>query len=80
MPRWPRAVHSVRRRGSANHRHGEDETMPVYEYLCENCAREVTIPMTISQHDKGGATCPHCGGTALRPQVGTVFTQTSRKS
>ena len=24
--------------------------------------------------------CPQCGGTALRPQVGTVFTQTSRKS
>ena len=54
--------------------------MPVYEYFCETCSREVTIPMTISQHDKGGATCPQCGGTSLRPQVGTVFTQTSRKS
>jgi putative FmdB family regulatory protein len=57
-----------------------ERAMPLYEYLCEKCKREVTIPMTISQHDKGGAACPECGSTALRPQVGTVFTQTSRKS
>jgi putative FmdB family regulatory protein len=54
--------------------------MPLYEYFCEKCQKEVTIPMTISQHDKGGATCPACGGSTLRPLVGTVFTQTSRKS
>ena len=54
--------------------------MPLYEYFCEKCKREITIPMTISQHEKGGATCPTCGGTALRPLLGTVFTQTSRKS
>ena len=54
--------------------------MPLYEYFCEKCQREVTIPMTIGQHEKGGVTCPQCGGSALRPQMGTVFTQTSRKS
>jgi putative FmdB family regulatory protein len=54
--------------------------MPVYEYYCETCRREVTIPMTISAHDKGGVACPQCGGQALRPLVGTFFTQTSRKS
>jgi putative FmdB family regulatory protein len=54
--------------------------MPLYEYHCETCQRAVTIPMTISQHEKGGAVCPQCGGTALRPQIGTIFTQTSRKS
>jgi putative FmdB family regulatory protein len=57
-----------------------EKAMPLYEYFCEGCKREITIPMTVSQHDKGGAVCPHCGGTALRPQLGTVFTQTSRKS
>ena len=24
--------------------------------------------------------CPHCGDTGLTPQLGTFFTQTSRKS
>jgi putative FmdB family regulatory protein len=54
--------------------------MPLYEYECEACKRIVQIPMTISQHDQGGAACPQCGSTSLRPQLGTVFTQTSRKS
>jgi putative FmdB family regulatory protein len=54
--------------------------MPLYEYHCDTCQRDVTIPMTISQHDKGGVVCPQCGGAALRPQIGTIFTQTSRKS
>ena len=54
--------------------------MPLYEYFCEKCHKEVTIPMSVSQHEKGGVTCPGCGSAALRPQLGTVFTQTSRKS
>jgi putative FmdB family regulatory protein len=54
--------------------------MPLYEYYCEKCKGEVTIPMTISQHDKGAAACPKCGSTQIRQLVGTIFTQTSRKS
>ena len=54
--------------------------MPLYEYRCEKCQREVTIPMTIAEHDRGGAQCPQCSGTQLTPLVSTVFAQTSRKS
>lgn len=54
--------------------------MPLYEYFCDKCQREVTIPMSIGQHEKGGASCPDCGGTKLRPLVGTFFAKTSRKS
>jgi putative FmdB family regulatory protein len=54
--------------------------MPLYEYYCEKCRREVTLTMTITQHDQGGVTCPACGGRDLKPLVGTVFIQTSRKS
>ena len=36
------------------------------EDYCEKCKGEVTITMTISQHDKGGVACPKCGGTQLR--------------
>jgi putative FmdB family regulatory protein len=54
--------------------------MPVYEYYCPQCQREVTVPMSVSEHDKGGAACPQCGGHDLRPQLGTFFSKTSRKS
>jgi len=54
--------------------------MPLYEYHCDQCKRDVTIPMSISEHDKGGPACPQCGSTGLRPQLGTFFSQTSRKS
>ena len=58
----------------------EEEATPLYEYYCDKCKREVTLTMTMSEHDKGGAACPDCGNRGLRPLVGTFFTQTSRKS
>jgi putative FmdB family regulatory protein len=54
--------------------------MPLYEYYCETCRREVTIPMSISEHDKGNAACPHCHEHNVRPLLGTFFSKTSRKS
>ena len=54
--------------------------MPLYEYFCDKCRREVTIPMSISQHEKGGAACPECGAKKLRPLLGSFFSKTSRKS
>ena len=54
--------------------------MPLYEYFCEQCQREITVTMSISERDKGSAKCPQCGGGQLRPLLSTVFAQTSRKS
>ncbi len=54
--------------------------MPVYEYFCEKCRGEVTLTLTIGQHEKATPACPKCGGTSLRPLVSTFFSQTSRKS
>jgi putative FmdB family regulatory protein len=54
--------------------------MPLYEYFCEHCKKDVTIPMTISQHDKAAAACPECGAQNLKPLVGAFFSKTSRKS
>lgn len=54
--------------------------MPLYEYYCEKCQREVSVTMTISEHDKGLPQCPQCGGREMRPLVGTFFSKTSRKS
>ena len=54
--------------------------MPLYEFYCEKCRREVSLTMTISERDKGKAACPKCGSRDLRPLLGTFFTQTSKKS
>jgi putative FmdB family regulatory protein len=54
--------------------------MPVYEYFCEKCRKEVALTMTISEHGKATAACPQCGSRELRPLVSSIFTQTSRKS
>ena len=54
--------------------------MPIYEYSCDKCRREVNVTLSISEHDKAKVACPRCGSTALRPLVSTFFSQTSRKS
>jgi putative FmdB family regulatory protein len=54
--------------------------MPLYEYYCATCKREVTLAMTMSEHDRGDAACPGCGGRPLQPLVGSFFAKTSRKS
>ena len=54
--------------------------MPVYEYYCDKCQREVTHTLSISEHEKGKIKCPKCGDKALRALVSTFFSQTSRKS
>ena len=54
--------------------------MPHYEYFCDACKKEVMLQMSMSEHEKGGAACPECGGRGLRPLVGTFFSKTSRKS
>jgi putative FmdB family regulatory protein len=56
------------------------QTMPVYEYACDTCKRKVTVMMSISEHEKGRAACPQCGGKTLRPLTSSFLSQTSRKS
>ncbi len=51
--------------------------MPVYEYHCDKCKRQVTLRLSISEHEKGHA---KCGGKKLRPLVSSFMSQTSRKS
>ncbi len=54
--------------------------MPVYEYHCDACGKDVALTMSISEHDKASAACPGCGARSLRPLIGTFFSKTSRKS
>lgn len=54
--------------------------MPIYEYRCEKCAKSFTVIMHISEHDKGGITCPECKGTSVVQQYTAFYAKTSKKS
>jgi len=54
--------------------------MPLYEYFCDACQREVTLTQSMGERERGEAACPHCGGRSLRQLVGSFFSKTSRKS
>ena len=54
--------------------------MPLYEFYYDKCKREVSLTMTISEHDKGNAACPQCGSRKMRQLVGTFYSKTSKKS
>ncbi|MBI4269768.1 MAG: zinc ribbon domain-containing protein [Candidatus Rokubacteria bacterium] len=54
--------------------------MPLYEFYCEKCRKEVSMTLTISEREKGKVACPACGSRELRALVGTFFAKTSRKS
>ena len=54
--------------------------MPLYEFFCEKCKKEVSLTLSISEREKGEAKCPQCGHRQLRPLVGPFFSKTSRKS
>jgi putative FmdB family regulatory protein len=54
--------------------------MPRYDYHCETCNKDVTVSMSISEHDARAPSCPECGQQRMQPLVGSFFAKTSRKS
>jgi putative FmdB family regulatory protein len=54
--------------------------MPVYEYHCDTCEGDVTLTLSIREHEKGEIKCPKCAGTSLRPLLSAFTSQTSKKS
>jgi putative FmdB family regulatory protein len=54
--------------------------MPVYEYHCDKCRRDVAVTLSIREHERGNAQCPKCGRKTLRPLLSAFVCQTSKKS
>lgn len=54
--------------------------MPVYEFQCLDCKKIFTLPLTLSQFEKGKYKCPHCDGKNLEEQFRSVNVVTSKKS
>jgi putative FmdB family regulatory protein len=53
--------------------------MPVYEFHCERCRKELTLTLTVKERESGAPACPHCGGP-LEPVMAAFYSKTSRKS
>ncbi len=58
----------------------EGPNMPHYEFHCERCKKDVVLPLSIRDRERGDYTCPGCGGKKLQPLMATFFSQTSRKA
>jgi len=56
------------------------DSMPTYEYLCQNCNKDFSVVMSISQYEQGKVKCPECGKEEVKQQVTPFVAQTSRKS
>ncbi|MBI2160594.1 MAG: zinc ribbon domain-containing protein [Candidatus Rokubacteria bacterium] len=54
--------------------------MPLYEFYCDKCKKEVSMTLSIREREKGEAACPKCGNREMRPLVGTFYSKTSKKS
>jgi len=54
--------------------------MPHYEFHCEGCKKDVVLPLSIRDRERGDYTCPGCGGKKLQPLMASFFSQTSRKA
>ena len=54
--------------------------MPHYVFLCKSCNKEFTRILPISELEKGGIKCLHCGSKKVQQQVAAFSAVTSKKS
>lgn len=46
--------------------------MPVYEYICQDCRRRLSIYLTYQEYDNASPACPQCGSANLKRRVARV--------
>lgn len=54
--------------------------MSQYMFHCQDCNKEFAQSLHMSEVDKGGVTCPHCGGKNVHQLVAGFTAVTSKKS
>jgi putative FmdB family regulatory protein len=53
--------------------------MPMYEFYCSDCRKEVSLVLTMKEREEGAFACPECKGKNLEPLLAGFFAKTSRK-
>lgn len=54
--------------------------MSQYMFHCQDCNKEFAQSLHMSEVDKGGVTCPHCGSKNVHQLVAGFTAVTSKKS
>jgi putative FmdB family regulatory protein len=54
--------------------------MPVYDYICKDCNKTFEKIITLTEHEKEGISCPHCGSKNVEQEATAFFAVTSSKS
>jgi putative FmdB family regulatory protein len=54
--------------------------MPTYSYHCQECRKNFTVQMSITEHDKAKVKCPRCSSKKVVQQIVPFNTKTSKKS
>jgi len=57
-----------------------EATMPVYDYICNDCHKEFEVVLTLTEHDKDKIACPKCRSKNVEQEAAAFFAVTSRKS
>jgi putative FmdB family regulatory protein len=55
-------------------------SMPVYDYLCNDCHKTFERVLTLHEHDSEQMRCPHCGSKNIEQEAAAFYAVTSRKS
>ena len=57
--------------------------MPIYEFLCQQCGKDFTLALSISEAErrrKEGFQCPGCGSSNVVQQISHFQVKTSKKT
>jgi putative FmdB family regulatory protein len=54
--------------------------MPQYEFLCQDCYKKFSLVLSLSEYEKGGFKCPHCGSKNVQQQWAAFYAVTGKKS
>lgn len=54
--------------------------MPMYEYKCLDCGKEVVLSLRLQDHESGSVACPSCNSKRMEQLISSVMAKTSRKS
>jgi putative FmdB family regulatory protein len=55
--------------------------MPAYEYVCNDCARNFTVYLSLKEYEeKPKVKCPNCESANVTRKIATFFAKTSKKS
>lgn len=54
--------------------------MPQYDFECAKCRKNVSVKLSVKDHDAKNYRCPECYSTDLKQVISHVQVQTSKKS